>query len=103
IDQNAEQCKAIRKNYTRLGVTEQQAKVIPYDARLLVSKPCREEAFDIIFIDPPYGFKKLEMMVQATIDNGWIKPEGILIVEHGSRDPSLEHFIRKNYGDTSLS
>ncbi len=103
IDLSTEQCRAIRKNYAAVGLTETEAKVVPYDAKSLIAMPCREEAFDLIFIDPPYGFKKLPAIVEDCIRNGWVKPDGVLIVEHGSRDPDLEGFTRKNYGDTSLS
>lgn len=103
IEADTEQCRTIRKNYATLGLTETEAKIVPYDARKLMANACREEAFDIVFMDPPYGYKHLPTLVDNCILNGWIKPHGILIVEHGSRDPDLAGFVRKNYGDTSLS
>lgn len=103
VDLSTEQCRTMRMNYATIGLTEAEAKVVPYDAKSLTAMPCREEAFDIIFIDPPYGFKHLVTVVNNCIQNGWVKPDGLLIVEHGSRDPDLEGFTRKDHGDTSLS
>jgi 16S rRNA G966 N2-methylase RsmD len=54
-------------------------------------------------MDPPYGFRDLAKLVENCLQNGWLKPNGIFIVEHGSRDPDLEGFTRKDYGDTSIS
>lgn len=103
IEMDQEQCRVIRKNFAHIGLTEKEVKVVPYDAKALMQKSCREEAFDFIFMDPPYGFKDLPLLVALCRDNGWLKPEGILIVEHGSRDPELPGFTRKLYGDTAIS
>ncbi|MCE3234251.1 MAG: methyltransferase [Vampirovibrio sp.] len=103
IEADTDQCRAIRKNYAAIGLSEAEAKIVPYDARKLMANACREEAFDIVFMDPPYAYKHLSSLVNDCIRNGWIKPNGIIVVEHGSRDPDLEGFVRKNYGDTSLS
>jgi 16S rRNA (guanine966-N2)-methyltransferase len=103
VDKDARQCQVIRKSYAALGVTQEQGKIIPHDAVALISKPCREEGFDVIFVDPPYGFAKLPAVIEALIANGWVKPEGVIIAEHGSRDPDLSGFTRRDYGDTSVS
>lgn len=103
IEMDQEQCRVIRKNYAHIGLTEQEVKVVPYDAWALMRKPCREEPFDLVFMDPPYGFQKLPQLIALCRENGWLKPEGILIVEHGSRDPELTGFTRKLYGDTAIS
>lgn len=103
VDLDADQCRVIQKNYAAIGISPAQAKVIAYHSRKLVARACREENFDIIFIDPPYGFRHLDELVAHCQQNGWLKPGGILIVEHGNRDPDLPGFTRQDYGDTSLS
>lgn len=103
IEMDPEQCKVIRKNFAHIGLTEKEVKVVPCDALGLMKKPCREEAFDFIFADPPYGFKALPELVAHSRQNGWLKPDGLIIVEHGSRDAELEGFTRKVYGDTAIS
>ncbi len=103
IEQDAEQCRIIRKNFAHIGLTDREIKVVPCDALGLMNKPCREEPFDFIFADPPYGFKALPELVAQCQKNGWLKPGGVMIVEHGSRDEPLEGFTRKVYGDTAIS
>ena len=103
IDSDAEQCKVMRKNFETIGIRENELKVAAQDVVKLLRSPCRKDAFDIVFMDPPYGFSDLSGLVSTCIDNGWVKPTGVLIVEHGIRDEDLPGFTRKNYGDTSIS
>jgi 16S rRNA (guanine966-N2)-methyltransferase len=103
IELDPAQCRVIRKNFANIGLTEQEVKVVPCDARGLMRKVCREEAFDLVFMDPPYGFSELPLLVALCQSNGWLKPDGVIIVEHGSRDPELLGFTRKLYGDTAIS
>jgi 16S rRNA G966 N2-methylase RsmD len=85
------------------GILEKEMKVIPYKVEELLAKTCREEAFDIIFMDPPYGLETLPELVRLCRENGWLKPGGVILIEHGIREADLEGFNRKNYGDSSLS
>ena len=103
IEADAEQCKIMRKNFNAIGINETQLKVSANDVPRLLNSPCRKENFDFVFMDPPYGFHDLSQLVAHCIQNGWVKPNGVLIVEHGIRDEDLPGFTRKNYGDTSIS
>jgi 16S rRNA (guanine966-N2)-methyltransferase len=103
VEGDTAQCRAIRNSYAAIGIPETEGKVIAYDVKKLLAMPCREEAFDLIFMDPPYGFRNLPKLVEHGLQHGWLKPGGIFIVEHGSRDPDLDGFARQDYGDTSIS
>lgn len=103
IDQDPRQCQLIRKNYAGLKVAEAQAKVVPCDVVGLMSKPCREAPFDVIFLDPPYGFTGLETLVAQILANGWLASDGVVMVEHGTREPDLPGFERRLFGESSLS
>lgn len=103
IEMDPDQCKVIRKNFAHIGLTEAEVKVVPFDASVLMRKPCREEPFDFVFMDPPYGYKELPTLIQWCERNGWLKPNGAIIVEHGTRDPEIPGFARKLYGDTAIS
>jgi 16S rRNA (guanine966-N2)-methyltransferase len=103
IELHSEQCRMVRKNYAKMGIPESQGKVIHFDAEKLISRACTEEPFDVIFMDPPYGMEKLAQLVNLCTNNGWLKPGGTVIVEHGSREPELAGFSRKTYGDSALS
>jgi 16S rRNA (guanine966-N2)-methyltransferase len=103
VDADATQCRLIRKNYEGLGLPETEAKIITADVKILLTKPCSSEAFDIVFMDPPYGFKNLEQLPQLLQENGWLKPSAVLMIEHGSREADIPGFNRKMFGDSSLS
>lgn len=103
IEKEKRQCRKIQEAFEAFGLSSHEAKAIPIDAMALITKPCREEPFDWIFIDPPYGFEGLEALVTTCLQNQWAKPNGIVIVEHGSRDPNLPGFSRRDYGDSSIS
>ena len=103
IETNPEQCRVMRRNFDAMGITDTELKVSTNDVLRLLATPCRKDAFDFVFMDPPYGFKDLSKLVNQCIENGWLKPDGVMIVEHGIRDPDLEGFTRKDYGDTSIS
>ena len=103
IESDAAQCRVMRRNFDVMGISDDELKISTNDATRLIATPCRKDAFDFVFMDPPYGFKDLSKLVNQCIENGWLKPDGVMIVEHGIRDPDLEGFTRKDYGDTSIS
>ena len=103
IEADEAQCRTMRKNFNVIGINDTQLKVSANNVPRLLGSPCRKEGFDFVFMDPPYGFQELSKLVADCISNGWVKPNGVLIVEHGIRDEDLPGFTRKNYGDTSIS
>lgn len=103
VEGDPQQARLIRTHYEKLGLAEESGKVIAYDVKALLAKPCREEGFDIVFLDPPYGFRNLAQLAAWLPEHGWLRPGGVTVVEHGRRDPDLPGFTRKDYGDTSIS
>jgi 16S rRNA (guanine966-N2)-methyltransferase len=103
IEAKPEQCRVMQRNFDAIGISDDELKVSTNDVLRLLATPCRKDPFDFVFLDPPYGFKELSNLVHQCIENGWLKPDGVMIVEHGIRDPDLEGFTRKDYGDTSIS
>lgn len=61
---------------------------------------------DVVFADPPYTLKGLEDIPKLILKNNLIKPDGLLILEHGD-DKSFKdfpHFMdEKNYGNVNFS
>jgi 16S rRNA (guanine966-N2)-methyltransferase len=41
--------------------------------------------FDIIFADPPYDMERISEIPDAVFKAGILKPDGLLIIEHGER------------------
>ena len=64
------------------------------------------EQFDFIFADPPYALKDLESIPSRIFENGLLKENGLLVLEHG-KDNHFEdnpHFIeRRVYGSVNFS
>lgn len=103
VEVDVRQCRRIRDHYEAFGLDHHQARAIPVDVAELVARPCREEGFDWIFLDPPYGFAALPQLVEQCQQNGWLRPGGIILVEHGRRDPDIPGFSRRDYGDSTIS
>ena len=48
------------------------------------------EAFDLAFLDPPYGKGLGEQALQRLIEGNWLKPEALVVFERGSDEPEIE-------------
>lgn len=74
------------------------------DAFKFIEK-CSEQ-FDFIFADPPYELKDLQSIPGRIFENGLLKENGLLVLEHG-KDQNFEddpHFIeRRIYGSVNFS
>jgi 16S rRNA (guanine966-N2)-methyltransferase len=59
--------------------------------------------YDIIFADPPYDLGNIDLIKELVFSNGWLKKDGILIVEHHARTvlPKGEEFLEDRiYGQS---
>ena len=45
-----------------------------------------DTAFDLVFIDPPYGRDLLVPALEKALENGWIAPGGLILAEVRDRD-----------------
>lgn len=67
-------------------------------------------AFDVVFADPPYDYpdEQVAGMLAQLVTGGWVKPEGLIVVERSRRSAELawpEAFRQvwvRRYGDTAL-
>ncbi|WP_395650294.1 16S rRNA (guanine(966)-N(2))-methyltransferase RsmD [Brevundimonas sp.] len=48
------------------------------------------EAFDLAFLDPPYGKGLGEQALAGLVEGGWLKPGAIVVFERGSGEPEIE-------------
>ncbi|AQR61515.1 16S rRNA (guanine(966)-N(2))-methyltransferase RsmD [Brevundimonas sp. LM2] len=48
------------------------------------------EAFDLAFVDPPYGKGLGEQALARLIEGRWLKPGALLVLERGSDEPEIE-------------
>ncbi len=65
-----------------------------------------QKTFDLIFADPPYANENIREIAPHIFKNKWLKPNGILIVEHGDDTnlSDLDNFVEcKKYGKVHFS
>ena len=48
------------------------------------------EAFDLAFLDPPYGKGLGEQALARLIEGNWLKPGALVVFERGSDEPEIE-------------
>jgi 16S rRNA (guanine966-N2)-methyltransferase len=109
VDQSVNAVRLIRSNVEICGVMDRVSIIHGTINQALRRLGGQEEAFDLVFMDPPYG----KGLVQRTLsDLGGAARGGTLVVaEHGVRDllPLLseeQEWLRvqeRKYGDTVVS
>ncbi len=68
----------------RLG---DRALVRRLDATKLGARPESEPAFDVAFLDPPYGKGLGERALAALATGGWLTPDAAVALERGADEP----------------
>jgi len=68
-------------------------------------KGCKQQ-FDLIFADPPYALEELPKIPSMILGKGILKPNGVLVFEHGKHNDFSEHpcFVEhRAYGSVNFS
>lgn len=105
VEEDLVRADAIKETLCRIGFKD--ALVARERAVNFIKKI--HEAFDIIFLDPPYASEELEQVLPLLGEGGVLKDEGIVVAEHSSKKilpseiGSLKLKKIYKYGDTSLS
>lgn len=119
LSRGASMAVFVEANYRHAAIIKENLKVCGFecDARIITAKVTdalrqlaeEGQAFDLIFLDPPY-LKDLEAVTLAIIVRyHLLKPAGMVIVESSKRDcppqsvDSLRLLRTEKYGDTLLS
>ncbi len=99
--ENGRKAQAIlRRNIALLAV---EARVATQDATRLGAAP---RAFDLVFLDPPYGKEMGERAMEAALDQGWLAPEAVVVWEESAPPilpPALSLLDQRRYGDTVIT
>lgn len=79
-------------------------RAVKADVFKILKKP--QGNFDIVFADPPYDEPMYQEFPSLIFEAGWVKPNGLLIIEHG-KDQNFENHPRfmmhRNYGSVNFS
>lgn len=81
VDHTPALAKALKDNLQVLKST--RGRVVCQSVDQFLCRPA-DQAFDIIFIDPPFRQGWLEKLIPLIASNGWVKPGGWVYVEHES-------------------
>ena len=81
---------AIRENADAYGLVG-RIRVHRRSATDLGVRPGSDgEAFDLAFLDPPYGKGLGEQALACLVEGGWLRPGAIVVFERGSDEPEIE-------------
>ena len=106
IDQNPKALDLIRRNITKVRAAE-QTTIIPWNIARNLQCLCGQEAFDLVFVDPPYR----KSLIQRTLVNLQSAKIGFTtaIVEHNEEESlgQLPEGVilrdQRHYGKTLVS
>ncbi len=106
VDSGAEARALIRANVEALGLGG-VTRIWRADATKLGNAPAGP-AFDLAFLDPPYGQGLASPALGALVAGGWLRPGGLAIVEESekadiSAPDGLILLDERSYGDTKLA
>ncbi len=107
----AKEVVSVDKNFKCIGYLKAAARelnlkvnTVKYDVFTFLNNGGTN--FDLIFADPPYDLEGIPDIHQKIYEKKILSPEGLLIIEHGSRTKldHLEGFIElRKYGNVNFS
>lgn len=98
-----------REHYAFIGAVvkklgAENCRLLRGDALRFIKRATKK--FNIVFADPPYKLKELAGIPQMVMEAGILKPDGILILEHGKTNDFAAHpwfFDHRSYGSVNFS
>ncbi|TCO73504.1 16S rRNA (guanine(966)-N(2))-methyltransferase RsmD [Rhodovulum euryhalinum] len=103
VEDGARAAALIRENVAKCRAAGETA-LIRRDATRLGANP--GAAFDLVFLDPPYGKGLGERALAAALAGGWIAPGALIVWEEGVEvvpPGDLVPLDTRRYGDTVIS
>lgn len=80
VEKNPRAADCLRGSLRDLQVPESRCRVFQADLLKLLSRPARE-AFDVVFIDPPYGLDLLPPALLKAVRGGYLAPDAFVLAE----------------------
>lgn len=102
VEHDRKQCAFIRKLAAELKVNN----LILHQGDVMKFISSCHSNFDLIFADPPYSMEQLETLPDLILQAKLLKEDGLLILEHGSKQHFEEHpnfNFHRNYGNVNFS
>lgn len=91
VEMGRQQQQFIQHVAEQLRVPRQRHQLVRGDVfRYLASQPLAG-AFDFIFADPPYALPDLPKLPDLVLQEQWLKPDGVFVLEHGKEHDFAAH------------
>jgi len=109
VDADRSAVRLIGQNLIRTCLGE-RAETWKIDARSALERLKKSgHRFEIVLLDPPYGYGHTESILKRLCRNKLFSPKGLMVVEHDRRTDlprridSLECCDQRRFGDTMIS
>lgn len=109
VESDARALQALRRNLAGLAI-EDLAGVVGRDFAAAVRRlPAAEGAFDLVFLDPPYGPGEIHRALRLCDAGGLLSSSALLVAQHDvrtempGREGKLERGRSYRYGSTCLT
>jgi 16S rRNA (guanine966-N2)-methyltransferase len=103
VDDGAKALVLVKANIAKMRA-EGEARVLRQDATRL--GPNTGAAFDLVFLDPPYGRGLGESALAGALKGGWLAPGAVVVWEDGTPPVPPSGFAtldQRRYGDTLVT
>ena len=108
VEADPKAARAARANIAALGAGASATLSTAAVERAVAAPP--DHNFDAIFADPPYALTDADLaaVLANLAGNGWLAPDGVLVVERSSRSPEpawpagVTPERGRRYGETTL-
>ena len=106
VDQNRRCCQIIKQNLAKTGFID---KGHVYCCPAMKAIGLLENAYDLVFVDPPYADTHLGEVITCLARSGLVSDNTLVTVSHASRSrlltryENMERIKEKKYGDTCIS
>lgn len=102
---------AVERDRKATSFIEKTAGELPTDRLTVVTMDVNRylnqlpTPFDLVFADPPYAINDPLSLVDQVTGSGWLKPGGLMILEHFNRVETLHKYRidQRNYGQSVFS
>jgi 16S rRNA (guanine966-N2)-methyltransferase len=109
VESEPRSAQVIRGNIATLRLGS-AARVVIGTVLKVVSQPVDGHPYDVVFADPPYAVTNRELLTvqQELLNNGWLAPDAVLVIERSTRTPSMTWVDgitadrSRHYGETTL-
>ncbi|MBU1230958.1 MAG: 16S rRNA (guanine(966)-N(2))-methyltransferase RsmD [Proteobacteria bacterium] len=84
VEKNPRAVDCLRATLRDLGVPAARFRVLQADLLKTLARPA-QAAFDVLFVDPPYGLDLLPPALDKAVGGGWVAPGAFVLAEVEAR------------------